>query len=162
MASQTGARKSSNQKPASKPAKRQTEYGERVPGSLSGNLTADPELRFTQSGRAVASFSVAVNERVQNEDTGEWEDTEPEYFDCVAWGQQGEHVVECLSKGNRIVAVGYFQDETFTNRDGDEVTKTKFTARDIGPSLLFREAHVAKLVSRSKSTRSDIDDEPPF
>jgi single-strand DNA-binding protein len=161
MAAQTGSRKSSNQKPASKPAKRQTEYGERVPGSLSGNLTADPELRFTQSGRAVASFSVAVNERVQNDD-GEWVDTDPEYFDCQAWGQQAEHVVECLSKGNRIVAVGYFQDETYENRDGDEITKTKFTARDVGPSLLFREAHLAKPVSRSKSTRRDDQEEPPF
>jgi single-strand DNA-binding protein len=158
MAAQTDQRKSSAK------TKKKSEYGERIPGSLSGNLTRDPELRFTPSGRAVTSFSVAVNERVQN-DNGEWEDTDPEYFDCQAWGQQAEHVVECLSKGNRIVAVGYFQDETYENRDGDEITKTKFTARDVGPSLLFKEARVAKPASRGGKNENRAprdDDDPPF
>jgi len=136
---------------AEKPAKEEkpkNSYGEREDGSLSGNLTRDFELRFTPSGRAVASSSVAVNERVQNED-GKWEDTKPEFFNVTVWGEQAEHVVDCLTKGVRVVAVGFFQDRTWENKDGEEVTTTEFTARDIGPSLLFREATLKPRAKRS-------------
>jgi single-strand DNA-binding protein len=145
-------RSTTAKKPATKPEpkKQETEYGEWEDGSLSGNLTRDPELRFTQSGRPVTSFSIAVNERVKNEDTGEWEDTEPEFFDCNAWGTQAENVAEYLSKGDRVVAVGQFRDETYTNRDGERVTKTKFTAKDIGPSMLWNGAKVIKASRSSK------------
>lgn len=148
MPTRTNARSAS--KPAAKEDADAVVYGEREDGSLSGNLTRDPEMRFTQSGRPVTSFSVAVNERVKNEETGEWEDTEPEFFNCTAWGQQAENVAEYLTKGTRIVAVGYFQDRTFTNkRTGERQTVTEFTAKDIGPSMLWNGAKVIK------ATRSD-------
>lgn len=127
----------------------ETTYGEREDGSLSGNLTRDPKLRFTQTGRPVCSFSVAVNERVKNEETGEWEDTEPEFFNCTAWGNQAENVAEYLGKGDRIVAVGFFQDRTFLNKNTNErQTVTEFTAKDIGPSMLWNGAKIIK-ASRS-------------
>lgn len=127
------------------------EYGEREPGSLSGNLTRDPELRFTQSGRPVCSFSVAVNERTKNEETGEWEDEEPEFFNCTAWGQQAENMAEYLGKGDRIVAVGFFQDRTFLNkRVNERQTVTEFTAKDIGPSMLWNGAKIIKAQRSSK------------
>lgn len=132
-------------KPAPKP---QNTYGEREPASLSGNLTRDPELRFTANGLAVASCSVAVNERVRNEETGEWEDTEPEFYPLTVWRQQAEHFAECFRRGDRIVAIGYFQDRTYEGSDGEEHTVTEFTARDIGPSLLFVDV-VIKRVNRS-------------
>lgn len=143
----TSASKTQNKSAQSKP---KTQYGEREDGMLSGNLTRDPELRFTPSGRAVCSIAVAVNERVKNEETGEWEDTEPEFFDGTVWGTQAENVAEYLSKGDRIVAVGFFQDETYTNKDDEEVTKTKFTAKDIGPSMLWNGAKIIKASRSSK------------
>jgi single-strand DNA-binding protein len=122
---------------------------ERIPGSLAGNLTFDPELRFTATGREVATLNVAINDRVKNDETGQWEDTEAEFYRINVWGQQATHVAECFQRGDRIVAVGYFQDRTWENRDGEEVTTTEFTASDIGPSLLFQDA-VIKRVNRQK------------
>jgi single-strand DNA-binding protein len=146
MATQTSNKPA---KPAAKPATDETEYGERIDGSLSGNVTLDPELRFTGTGRAVATLNVAVNERVKNEETGQWEDTEPEFFKVTVWGQQAEHAANCIQRGDRIVATGFYQDVTFTTRDGERKTTTEFTAKDIGPSLLFREV-VIKRVQRNK------------
>jgi len=144
-------------KPAAKPAaekasKPRTQYGEREDGSLSGNLTRDPELRFTASGRPVVNTAVAINERIKNDETGEWEDTEPEFYDIIIWGQQAENAAEYLSRGDRIVAVGYFQDETYENKEGEEVTRTRFTAKDIGPSLLWHGAKIIKAQRNGKSS----------
>ena len=136
-------RTNTTRKPAAKPAN-DVEYGEREDGSLSGNVTMEPELRFTPNGRAVAMVNVAVNERVKNEETGEWEDTDPEFFRINIWGDQAERAVECFNKGDRIVAVGYFQDRTYTGKDGERHTSTEFTARDIGPSLLFKDAMIKR------------------
>ena len=147
----TSARKTPA-KPTAKPAAKpepSNEYSDRIDGMLSGNLTSEPELRFTASGRSVTNLRVACNERVKNDETGVWEDTEPEFYTITVWGQQGENLCESLSKGDRIVAIGYFQYRTWTNNDGDPVTTTEFTAREIGPSLLFRQVTV-KRIARSK------------
>jgi len=129
---------------------KQQEYGEREDGMLSGNVTADPELHFTPSGRAVTNFSVAVNERVKNDETGQWEDTEPEFHRVNVWGDQAERVAECFRRGDRVVAVGFFQDRTWEDKEGNERTSTEFTARDIGPSLLFRDAEIKRPVRSKK------------
>lgn len=135
--------------PATESSRPGTEYGDRENGSLSGNLTRNPELRFTQTGRAVANCAVAVNERIKNEKTGQWQDTEPEFYEITVWGQQAEHFTESLVKGDRIVATGFFQEETYINRNGEKVTTTRFTAQDIGPSMLFSNV-VIKKATRSK------------
>jgi single-strand DNA-binding protein len=140
----------STTKEAAKKTANQNTYGEREPASLSGNLTRDPELRFTASGIAVASCSVAVNERVLNPDTQEWEDTEPEFYPVSVWRQQAEHFAECFRKGDRIVAIGYFQDRTYIGSDEEEHTVTEFTARDIGPSLLFVDATIRRVQRSSR------------
>lgn len=119
-------------------------WGEKEDGALSGNLTEDPTLRFTQSGRAVANLRIASSEREKN-DEGQWVDTPPEFYTVTVWGQQAEHAVECLTKGDRMVATGWFQDRTYTDKDGDRITVTEFTAKDIGPSLLFRNAVITRL-----------------
>ena len=147
MPTRTASRKTQTTK--SEAPKSESTYGERENGYLSGNLTQDFELRFTQTGRAVANSSVAVNERVQNPKTREWEDTDPEFYKITVWGDQAEHAVECFAKGDRIVAVGFFQDRTYVNSNDEERTVTEFTARDIGPSLLFRDAEI-KRPQRSK------------
>jgi single-strand DNA-binding protein len=127
------------------PKRAETEYGERIDGSLSGNLTREPELRFTASGRAMATFGMAVNDRVLNEETQKWEDTEPEFYNVTVWGQQADHTAECFRRGDRMVAIGYFQSQTYTNQNGERVTsENEFTAREIGPSLLFRDAIIKR------------------
>lgn len=154
MANTQRTRASERKKTGAKPqAKPENTYGEKEPGSLSGNLTREPELRYTASGLPVASCAVAVNERVFNKETQEWEDTEPEFYPITVWRQQAEHFSECFRKGDRIVAIGYFQDRTYEGSDGEEHTITEFTARDIGPSLLFTDVTI-KRVQRQGSRRS--------
>jgi single-strand DNA-binding protein len=120
----------------------------RTPGSLSGNLTADPDLRFTQTGLAVCNLRVAVNEREKID--GEWVDKDPEFYTVTVWRDQAERCAEHLQRGMRIVATGYFEDHEYENRDGDTVTETRFTANDIGPSMLMNEVRVRR-VQRSKA-----------
>jgi single-strand DNA-binding protein len=143
--------------PAAKP---KPQYAERIPGSLSGNLTFDPELRFTPSGRAVANCQIAVQDRVQNAD-GVWEDTEAEFWRLNVWGGMAETVANRLSKGDRVVAVGYFQDRTWSNAEGEEQTTTEFTATDIGPSMLFRDVKLAPRAQRS-TPRAKAQEDIPF
>jgi single-strand DNA-binding protein len=138
MATRTSAKAA--QKPVEKQA---TEYGEREDGSLSGNLTRDPELKFTKNGKPMAVFGIAVNNRIQDKD-GDWVDSEPEFYDVSVWGQCAENCAEYLSKGNRVVAIGYFQTQTYTNKDGERVSKEAFTAREIGPSMLWNGAKIIK------------------
>lgn len=143
------SRQTSSKTTETKKIDRNVEYGEKEDGSLSGNITMEPELRFTPSGRAVVTVNVAVSDRVQLED-GSWENTETEFYRVNVWGNQAENVAEYLSKGNRVVMTGYFQDRTFTNNNGERVTKTEFTATDIGPSLLFNGAKIIKAERNAK------------
>lgn len=130
------------------------QFGEKIPGSLAGNLTVAPELRFTPSGRPVVNCQVAVSDRVQNPETGLWENSETEFWRVNVWGQMAEHVAECMTRGMRVVAIGYFQDATFQNTAGEVKTVTEFTANDIGPSLLFSSATVKRVQRSTSSTRN--------
>lgn len=121
---------------------------ERIPGSLAGNLTYDPELRFTGSGRPVVTLQVAVNDRVQNPETGLWEDQEAEFFRVNVWGQQAEHIAEACQRGDRIVAVGYFQDREWEDKEGETRVTTEFTAQDIGPSCLFKDVTIKRVTRK--------------
>ncbi len=127
---------------AGKPARPKAERKDEGPGSLAGNLTKDPELHYTAGGRPVVSLRVAVSERVKNPKTGEWGDTDPEFFDVTAWGQQAENCAEYLAKGYRIVAEGRWESQTWTDDDGDVQERVVFVARDLGPSMLFKGARV--------------------
>ena len=139
---------------------------EREDGCVAGNLTFDPELRFTVNGRTVVSLNIAVNERVLNQETGEWEDTEPEFVKITVWGKMGENIAEHLVRGDRIVAIGYFEEREWEDRDGNMRTSQEFTATDIGPSAKFHPARIIK-AERSKpaparTRTSRQTDEPPF
>lgn len=111
-------------------------------GHVSGNLTFDPELRFTPTGRAVCKLRIAYVPRVKDADSGNWIDGEVEFYDIDAWGQQAENCAEKLRKGDRVVAIGDWQEVTYESKDGSTVTRNQMTARDIGPSLLFRAATI--------------------
>ncbi len=114
------------------------------PGAFAGTLALDPELRFSGGGKALVKVRVAVAERRQDRDTGKWINGEPTFFDVTVWGKQGEYVVEALRKGDRVVVVGDWQESTWLGKDELVHTTKSLKARDIGPSLLFRQVRVAR------------------
>jgi single-strand DNA-binding protein len=114
------------------------------PWSLAGTLCADPDMRFAQNGKAIVKVRVAVSERHQDRDTGKWSNGPAEFVDVTVFGKQGEYVVECLRKGDRVVVNGIKQESTWTGKDEQQHTTTSLTARDIGPSLMFRAVRVLR------------------
>ena len=101
-----------------------------------GNLTRDPELRFTAKGDAVATLSVAVNERVKERDG--WVDGEPSFYDVTAWKQLGENAAERLRKGDRIVIIGKMKIEKYETKEGEQRQKPVITADEIAESIRFK------------------------
>lgn len=128
------------------PAQQETKNERRDlgPGSLSGNLTADPELRYTPTGRAVCKLRIAFTPRTQNPDTGEWKDGRTQFFDVTAWGQLAENCAEHLAKGQRIVADGQWESRAWEDKEGNTQETIGLVARDLGPSMLFAGARVIK------------------
>jgi single-strand DNA-binding protein len=109
--------------------------------TLVGNLTRDPELRFTTSGRGVASFGIAVGRRYQV--NGEWQE-QTSYFNVTAWGQLGENAAASLTKGARVVVTGRLEQREYTTREGDKRTAIEVVADEIGPSLRWATAQVER------------------
>lgn len=112
------------------------------PGSLAGNLTRDPELRYTSAGRAVCSLRVAVSERRKNARTGEWEDGPAAFFDVTAWAPLAEHAAECLSSGQRIVAEGRWESQSWEDKEGNVQERIVLVASDLGPSLKWTDVKI--------------------
>lgn len=108
------------------------------PGSVAGNMTADPELRYTPNGRAVCTVRVATSERVRDDRTGNWKDGPVTFYGVVCWGNLAENVCEVLEKGDRVVAEGRWTERTWTDNEGEEHAIVELTARDLGPSMMFR------------------------
>jgi single-strand DNA-binding protein len=106
-----------------------------------GNLTRDPELRFTTGGRGVASFGIAVSRRYQV--NGEWQE-QTSYFNIVAWGQLGENAASTLTKGMRVVVSGRLEQREYQNREGEKRTAIEINADEIGPSLRWATASIER------------------
>lgn len=113
-----------------------------------GNITRDPELRFTPSGQAVASFGVAVNRRWQNRSTNEWEE-QTSFFDVKCWAQLAENVSESLGRGARVVVTGRLEQRSWQTDQGDKRSKVEIVADDVAPSLRWATAEVHKNEKRS-------------
>jgi single-strand DNA-binding protein len=128
-------------------------------GHVSGNLTADPELRYTPTGRAVCRLRVAYTPRVLDPDTGRWSDGATEFYSLDAWGQQGENCAENLQRGDRIVACGQWQRRTYEDADGNSRSVIEMQVRDLGPSLLFRGARIIRS-QRPGATAPGLDSHP--
>jgi len=111
--------------------------------SLIGNVTRDPELRFTPNGSAVASFGLAVNRRWQNRQTNEWEE-QVSFFDVVAWAQLAENVSESVSKGTRVIVTGRLEQRSWDTQEGDKRSKVEVVADEIGPSLRWASAQITR------------------
>jgi len=110
-----------------------------------GNLTADPELRFTQSGVAVASFTIASTPRTFDRQSNEWKDGEALFLRCSIWRDAAENVAESLEKGTRVVAQGRLKQRSFTDREGQNRTSIELDVDEIGPSLKYATAKANKV-----------------
>lgn len=115
--------------------------------TLVGNITKDPELRYTTGGRGVASFGLAVNRRYQV--NGEWQE-EASFFNVVAWADLGENAAASLHKGNRIIVTGRLQQRSYETRDGDKRNVVEVIADELGPSLRWAQVEIER-ISRDSS-----------
>jgi single-strand DNA-binding protein len=113
--------------------------------TIVGNITNDPELRFTPSGAAVASFTVASNSRYLDKTTNEWKDGEPVFMRCSVWRQYAENVAESLTRGTRVIVTGRLKQRSYDNRDGQKVTVMEMEVDDVGPALRTATAKVTKV-----------------
>jgi single-strand DNA-binding protein len=111
-----------------------------------GNLTDDPELRFTPSGAAVAKFRIASTPRFMDKASGQWKDGEPLFLACNIWREAAEHVAESLNRGSRVIVTGRLRQRSYETREGEKRTVIELEVDEIGPSLRYATAKVQKAV----------------
>lgn len=109
-----------------------------------GNLTADPELRFTPSGAAVANFTVASTPRIYDRNTSEWKDGDPLFMRCSIWREAAENVAESLTKGTRVIATGRLVQRSYDTREGEKRTVVELQVDEVAPSLRYATAKVTR------------------
>jgi single-strand DNA-binding protein len=139
--------------------------------TIVGNIVADPELRFTPSGAAVANFTVVSNTRYLDKDSNEWKDGDPVFMRCSIWRQYAENVAESLTRGNRIIVTGRLKQRSY-EKDGEKRTVVEMDVDDVGPALKFATAKVTKVARTEGATAANDPwgfsgggnsyDEPPF
>ena len=112
--------------------------------TLVGNLTADPELRFTPSGAAVANFTVASTPRTFDRQTNEWRDGDAMFLNCAVWRQAAENVAESLQKGMRVIVQGRLKSRSYETREGERRTVFEIDVDEIGPALRYATAKVTR------------------
>jgi single-strand DNA-binding protein len=149
-----------------------------------GNLTDDPELRFTSSGAAVANFTVASTPRFFDKNSGDWKDGDALFLRCSIWRQAAENVAETLTKGARVIVQGRLKQRSYETREGEKRTVYELDVDEVGPSLRYATAKVTKATRSGGSggsgggfggaaqsgppaddpwaTAPAADDEPPF
>ncbi|RSN52900.1 single-stranded DNA-binding protein [Amycolatopsis sp. WAC 04182] len=120
-----------------------------------GNLTTDPELKFTPSGAAVANFTVASTPRVLDRASGEWRDGDPLFLRCALWKQAAENLAESLTRGTRVIVQGRLKQRSFETKEGEKRTVVELDVDEIGPSLRYATAKVNKAGRSSGGTQSD-------
>jgi single-strand DNA-binding protein len=128
--------------------------------SVIGNLTADPELRFTAGGTAVANFTVASTPRTFDRQSGEWKDGDALFLRCTVWRQTAENVAESLSRGARVLVEGKLRQRSYETKDGEKRTVIELDVDEIGPSLRFHTAKVAKASRRAAGDGDEAWTEP--
>jgi len=141
---------------------------------ITGNITADPELKFLPSGAAVVSFTVADTPRTFDRQSNEWKDGETLFMRCNLWREAAENVAESLQRGTRVVVTGELKQRNYTGKDGVERKNIELEVDEVGPSLKYAVANVSKR-ARSGEARQpatvgapagdlwgNADDAPPF
>jgi single-strand DNA-binding protein len=130
-----------------------------TPLTIIGNLTADPELRFTGTGTAVAAFTVAASRRVYDQASGQWEDGDTLFLRCSAWRDLADHAAESLTKGTRVIVTGRLKQRQYETPEGEKRTVYEVDVEDLGPSLKWATAKIAK-TSRDKVPHPADDSDP--
>jgi single-strand DNA-binding protein len=140
-----------------------------TPVTLRGRLTRDPELRYSANGKPVTKFAVVTSRRFKNDQTGEWEERDTTFWDCVAFGELADNAAESLEKGTAVIVQGNAAQEEWATKDGEKRRSMKVVVEDVAPSLRFHSAKVSKAARASdgpKPTPRDenpwANDEPPF
>ena len=140
-----------------------------TPVTLRGRLTRDPELRFSGNGKPVTKFAIVTSRRFKNQETGEWEDRDTTFWDCVAFGELADNTAESLQKGTAVIVSGNAAQEEWNTKDGEKRRSMKVTVEDVAVSLRFQSAKVAKAARQSDAPKSAprdenpwANDEPPF
>ncbi|GAA3588016.1 single-stranded DNA-binding protein [Klugiella xanthotipulae] len=113
-----------------------------------GNLTADPELRFTQSGVALATFTIASTPRTFDRQSNEWKDGEALFLRASVWREFAEHVASSLTKGSRVIATGRLKQRSYETKEGEKRTSMEIDVDEIGPSLRYATASITRSQSR--------------
>jgi single-strand DNA-binding protein len=116
-----------------------------IPVTVIGNLTNDPELRFTPSGQAVASFTVASSTRVRDAQTNEWKDGDTTFLRCSVWRQYAENVAESLTRGTRVIVNGRLKQRSYETKEGEKRTVYEVDVDDVGPALRYATAKITKV-----------------
>src|SRR6218665_3164769 len=127
-----------------------------------GNLTADPELRFTPSGAAVANFTVASTPRIYDRQSGEWKDGEALFLRCNIWREAAENVAESLTRGSRVIVTGRPKQRSFETREGEKRTVIELEVDEIGPSLRYATAKVTRAAGGGGQSRGQIPADEPW
>ena len=135
--------------------------------TLTGHLTADVELRFTQSGTAVANFTVATNPRRFDKATGGYVDGEPLFLRCTAWKQLAENAAESFRRGDRVIVVGALRTNNYETREGDKRNSIELIVTEMGASVQFAQVKIAKPARTGAAAAADAhsgghDEQPPF
>ncbi len=120
--------------------------------TLIGNLTKEPELRFTSQGLAQTTFSIAVNRRRLNQQTQDWEES-TSFFEVVCWRELAENVSESLEKGARTIVTGRLEQRSWETPDGEKRSKIQVIADEVGPSLRWATAQITKAERRNAGNR---------
>jgi single-strand DNA-binding protein len=118
--------------------------------TIVGNLTRDPELRYTPNGAALVKLGVAVSRRVRDE-SGQWKDADTSFFDVTAWRTLAENIAESLTQGSRVVVVGRLRTNSWETPEGERRSKVEIEADEVGPSLRWA---TAKLERQGRSASS--------
>jgi single-strand DNA-binding protein len=126
--------------------------------TIVGNLTADPELRFTPSGAAVANFTIASTPRVKDGDA--WKDGQPLFLNCSVWREAAENATESLKRGSRVIASGRLKQRSYETRDGEKRTVVELDVEEIGPSLRYARASIEKTSSKPQKPAPAAADDP--
>jgi single-strand DNA-binding protein len=138
--------------------------------TIIGNIATEPELRFTPTGKAVASFTIAENQRVKQAD-GTWADGDSTFWRCSLWDRAAENLVESLTRGTRVIAHGEAKQRSFEAKEGEKRSVIEVTVQEIGPSIRWATTKVERQAANGVakkpaddpwSTAAPATDEPPF
>jgi single-strand DNA-binding protein len=132
-----------------------------------GNVTSDPELRYTQNGLPVANFTIASTPRTFDKNKNDWVDGEALFLRCSAWRELGEHIAGSITKGTRVIAQGRLVQRSYETKEGEKRTSMELEVDEIGPSLKYATANVVKATSnrnqqqnRQQASGHTSNDEP--